>query len=108
MSNVDFGDPVYVDELPPGGKSGRKSVSPALATWLAKIEPGKTAELPSTDPDVPGHPVSRVTQIRKVAGDAFAIETRTLEPGKRYRIFATIATPKANGDKAKAPAPAKA
>ena len=102
MSNLDYGDPVYVEELPPtSGKGGRQSNAPAMEAWLAKISPGKTAELPSKDEDG-AHPVSRVTQMRKVAGTAFKIETRPVVGGKRYRIFATVnATPEA----AKAEAP---
>lgn len=104
--SLDFGDPVYVDELPPASaKGGRTSNAPALEAWLAKLEAGKTAELPSKDADG-AHPVSRVTQMRKIAGTAFKVETRPVTPGKRYRIFATVAVtpPAANGktaDKAK-------
>lgn len=98
---IDFGEPVYVDELPPAStKGGRTSNGPALQAWLGKIAPGKTAELPSKDEDS-AHPVSRVTQLRKLAGEAFKVETRPIVPGKRYRIFATIATPPATNGKAK-------
>jgi len=87
---TDYGDPVYVDELPPASsKGGRTSNVPALEAWLGKIDAGRTAELPSKDEDG-GHPVSRVTQVRKVAGTAWKIETRPVVPGKRYRIFATL------------------
>lgn len=92
---IEFGDPVYVDELPPAStRGGRASVTPAYEAWLAKIEPGKTAMLPSKDPDG-GHSVSRVTQLRKVAGTAFKVETRPIEPGKRYQIYVTIAADEA-------------
>ena len=98
----DFGDPVYVDKLPEGtAKAGRKSMAPAITAWLAKIEPGKTAQLPSKDEDG-AHPVSRVSQMRKVAGTAFKIETRAVIPGKRYEIYATV-----NGTANAAAAPAK-
>jgi len=88
--STDFGDPVYVDAVPEAtGKGGRKSITPAMEAWLAKIEPGKTAQLPSKDDDG-GHPVSRVSQLRKAAGTAFKIETRPIVPGKRYAIYATV------------------
>lgn len=102
--SIDYGEPVYVDELPPSsGKGGRPAATPALEAWLGKIVPGKTAELPSKDEDG-AHPVSRVTQVRKVAGTAWKIETRPIVPGKRYRIFATLntAAPAANGPAADA------
>ena len=87
---TDFGEPVYVDALPENtGKGGRKSSAPAMEAWLGKIEPGKTAQLPSTEADG-AHPVSRVTQMRKVAGTNFKIETRSIVPGKRYAIYATV------------------
>lgn len=89
MSDLSFADPVYVDELPPVTGRGRTGAGPALAAWLAKVEPGKTAELPSTDPDG-GHPISRLNAIRKVAGESFKIDSRPVEAGKRYRIFATV------------------
>lgn len=97
---IDFGDPVYVDELPPStGKGGRASNAPALEAWLGKIAPGKTAELPSKDADA-AHPVSRVTQLRKLAGTTWKVETRPVVPGKRYRIFATFPEPPAPNGKA--------
>lgn len=90
---TDFGAPIKVDELPPQtNRGGRQSNEPALQAWLAALEPGNTYELKSNDKDG-GHPVSRVTQLRKLAGEGFKVETRALESGKRYRIFATIATP---------------
>jgi hypothetical protein len=61
--------------------------------WLAQLAPGGTFELASADEDG-GHPVNRVTQIRKVALASYPnvkVETRPIEPGKRYRIFATVA-----------------
>lgn len=89
---MDFGTPVPVSDLPPAPKKGgRSSNVPAFEAWLAQLAPGQTYELASIDEDG-GHPVGRVSQIRKVAGDAFKIETRAIEVGKRYRIFATVAT----------------
>lgn len=104
MSDVDFGTPVAVTELPPASSGGRKSVAPALEAWLKQLAPGNTYELGSKDADG-GHPLSRVSQLRKVAGDGFKVETRPIVPGKRYRIFATVAVaePAAkNGTKAPA------
>lgn len=89
---MDFGTPVPVSELPPASKrGGRASNAPAYEAWLAQLAPGATYELASTDEDG-AHPVNRVSQLRKVAGDGFKIDTRPVEPGKRYRIFATVAT----------------
>jgi len=108
--STDFGDPVYVDAVPEAtGKGGRKSITPAMEVWLGKIEPGKTAQLPSKDEDG-GHPVSRVSQLRKAAGTAFKIETRPIIPGKRYAIYATVngkvnKLASANGTDAPATAP---
>lgn len=102
MSDIDFGTPVPVTELPPASsRGGRKSVAPALETWLKQLEPGNTYELGSKDEDG-GHPLSRVTQLRKIAGEGFKVETRPLVAGKRYRIFATVATAAKNGTKATA------
>lgn len=107
MSDYDFGAPVAVDVLPPASvKGGRKSATPALEAWLKQLEPGKTYELASKEKDG-AHPLSRVTQLRKLAGDAFKVETRPVVSGKRYRIFATVATTEANGTKAAKATPAK-
>lgn len=37
-----------------------------------------------------GHPVNRVTQVRKLAGEKFKVETSPIESGKRYRVFVTL------------------
>lgn len=89
---MDFGTPVPVTEMPEAPrKGGRASNAPAMEAWLQQLQPGQTYELASLDEDG-GHSVNRVTQLRKVAGEGFKIETRPIEPGKRYRIFATVAT----------------
>jgi hypothetical protein len=36
-----------------------------------------------------GHPVNRIAQIRKAAGDKLKVETSPIESGKRYRVFVT-------------------
>lgn len=100
MSDITFADPIYVDELPPSTGRGRTGAGPALTAWLAKVEAGKTAELPSSDEDK-AHPISRVNAIRKAAGDEFKIDTRPVVPGKRYRIFATPVATDAVPDAAK-------
>lgn len=105
MSDViDYGTAVPVKELPPNvGKRGRTSNhEPALRAWLATMaEPGKTYELPSKDKDG-AHPVARVTQVRKVAGPTYKVETAAVETGKRYRIFVTPVTPGEDGEEVSA------
>lgn len=91
---MDFGTPVPVTDLPPASKrGGRVSNDEAYATWLSQLQPGSTYELASTEDDQ-AHPVNRVTQIRKVVKERFPgqfkIDTRPVEPGKRYRIYATV------------------
>lgn len=105
---IDFGEPIYVDELPPTASRGRTGAGPAMQAWLAKVEAGKTAELPSKDEDG-AHALSRVAAMKKAAGEEFAIETRPVVPGKRYRIFATRkdAEPATPNGKAGTPAPRK-
>jgi hypothetical protein len=90
MTSMDFGAPVPVteSEVPKGSSRGRKSALPALQTWIAQLTPGQSFELAS--PDGEGHPVSRVSQIRKVGGETVTIRTYPVQPGKRYRIFAHI------------------
>lgn len=118
MSDFSFGDPIPVTELPPTGRAGRQSKEPAFREWLAKLQPNQTYELPSENAPEDagefagqpvGHPLSRVQALRKVAGEGFKVDTRTLDGanGKRYRIFVTIATadgkkvPNANASAAK-------
>lgn len=89
---TDFGAPVPVAELPPkvnGG--GRTSLTPVYEKWLAQLTPDTWGELASDSEDG-AHPVNRVQALRKVAGDAYQVETRPVVPGKRYRIFAKVAS----------------
>jgi len=92
---TDFGVPIPVADMPPKStRGGRQSNAPMYEKWLAQLVPGQTFELGSVDPDG-GHPAGRVTAIRKVALAAYPnvkIETRPIEAGKRYRIFATVLT----------------
>jgi len=89
MSDVDFGAPVFIDELPPAASPGRASVKPAIVAWLNQIPAGKTAELASKDEDG-AHSFSRANQVRKIGKEmGFEILTRPVKAGKRYRVFAT-------------------
>ena len=90
MSNVDFGDPIAVTELPPAAaRGGRQSNEPALIAWLDKVPATGVYQLASTDKDG-GHPVSRVTQLRKLAEPrGVMIQTRVIETGKRYFVYGT-------------------
>ena len=100
---TDFGAPVPVTELPPmATRGGRQSNEPALTAWLEAIKTPGTFELASKDEDG-GHPVSRVTQLRKLATPmGITIDTRAIITGKRYRIYATKpAAGKPNGPVAK-------
>lgn len=77
----------------PSKRGGRQSNAPAIVEFLKGVtDPGVTVEMGSPDPDG-GHPVNRVTQIRKIVkddfGDAFKVETAPIESGKRYRVFVT-------------------
>lgn len=95
---TDFGAPVPVSELPPlATRGGRQSNEPALTSWLDAIGATGTFELASKDEDG-GHPVSRVTQLRKLAEPKqIKIDTRAIVTGKRYRVFATRIKPTPNG-----------
>jgi len=82
------------EEMPPVAKrGGRPSNGPAIETFLNSItEPG-TYEMRSADDDG-GHPVNRISQIRKTVkgySRPFTVETSPLESGKRYRVFVTLA-----------------
>ena len=77
------------DKPAPGKRGGRASNVPAIEQFLQSItEPG-TYEMRSPDEDG-GHPVNRIAQIRKAAGEAFKVETSPIESGKRYRVFVTL------------------
>lgn len=96
MTALDFGAPVPVPEnqLPPSNRGGRQSTRPAFEAWLAQLKPGAWFELASNEPDG-AHPAGRVQQIKNIvkeSGGGFEIATRPVEAGKRYRIFAKVAT----------------
>jgi hypothetical protein len=78
--------------MPPPGKrgGGRQSNVPAIEAFLASVtEPGVTYQMGSPDADG-GHPVNRITQLRKLAGEKFKVETSPIESGKRYFVFVTL------------------
>ena len=88
-ATVTFNKPVKVDALPPApSRGGKASLKPAMLAWLQSLPNDGTYELVSSDSDK-GHPTNRVAQMRELAGAEYTIDTRTLETGKRYRIFAT-------------------
>ena len=76
----------------PGKRGGRASNAPAIETFLASCDtPGVTYQMGSPDADG-GHPVNRVTQVRKLAGERYKVETSPIESGKRYLVFVTLAS----------------
>jgi hypothetical protein len=77
------------DKPAPGKRGGRASNVPAIEQFLASITTPGTYEMRSPDEDG-GHPVNRIAQIRKAAGEAFKVETSPIESGKRYRVFVTL------------------
>ena len=84
--------PIADADLPVAAKKGgRQSNEPAIREFLTSVQPGNWYEMLSADDDK-GHPVNRVTQIRKIAGDQFDVKTSVLETGKRYRVFVRIAS----------------
>lgn len=84
--------PVSDSDIPaPGKRGGRASNLPAIRDFLSGITtPGQKYEMRSADEDG-GHPVNRVTQIRKEAGEAYKVLTSPIESGKRYRVFIELA-----------------
>lgn len=72
-------------------RGGRQSNLPAIKEFLASVKPGSWYRMESPDADG-GHPVNRVTQVRKEAGDGFEIKTDAIESGKRYRVYVRIAS----------------
>lgn len=101
MSMTDFGDPVAVTELPPpSARGGKPSSLPGLLAWLNKVNAGNpgTYVLASKDADE-AHPVQRGTQLRGLVADpannlnGITIETRAVQSGKRYKIYATKPAP---------------
>ncbi|MET0466484.1 MAG: hypothetical protein ABW007_25220 [Chitinophagaceae bacterium] len=84
--------PVSDADMPVAAKKGgRQSNEPAIREFLSNVEPGNWYEMISGDDDK-GHPVNRVTQIRKIAADQFDVKTAVLETGKRYRVFVRVAS----------------
>ena len=91
---------VKVTELPPApARGGKASLKPAMQAFLSGLPDFGTYEMASSDADK-GHPTNRVAQLREVAGDDYTIDTRTLESGKRYRIFATRLTDEQKAERA--------
>lgn len=96
MSDLDFGAPVPVDELPAAStRGGRQSNAPAYDAWLKQLNKPGTYELASDAPDG-AHSTSRVQALRKLVKEGsyngVEILTRPVEIGKRYRIFAKVTT----------------
>jgi hypothetical protein len=84
--------PIDRETMPAPGKrgGGRQSNLPAIEEFLRSVtEPGVTYQMGSPDADG-GHPVNRITQLRKLAGEKYKIETSPIESGKRYFVFATL------------------
>jgi hypothetical protein len=80
------------DKPAPGKRGGRASNVPAIEQFLSQITVPGTYEMRSPDEDG-GHPVNRIAQIRKAAGEGFKVETSPIESGKRYRVFVTLLPP---------------
>jgi hypothetical protein len=83
--------PVAIEReaMPPAGKrGGRSSNVPAIENFLASLTTPGTYEMRSPDEDG-AHPVNRISQIRKIAGERFKVETSPVDSGKRYRVFVT-------------------
>lgn len=96
---VAFQAPKLVTDLPARPpRGGKTSLAPALTAWLDSLpQDGKTYELVSNESE-PGHASNRIQQLRKLAEEKYpdgsvAIETRTVVPNKRYRVFGTKAVP---------------
>jgi hypothetical protein len=85
--------PIKREDMPkPSRRGGRASNVPAIEAFLTTVsEPGVTYEMGSSDEDG-AHPVNRVAQVKKIAGEKFKVETAPIESGKRYRIFVTLAS----------------
>ena len=84
--------PIDRTTMPAPGKrgGGRQSNVPAIEAFLQSVtEPGVTYQMGSPDEDG-GHPVNRITQLRKLAGEKFKVETSPIESGKRYYVFVTL------------------
>lgn len=73
----------------PPKRGGRTSNVPAIETFLDGITTPGTYEMKSGDEDG-GHPVNRISQIRKLAEGRFKVETFPIQSGKRYQVFVTL------------------
>lgn len=85
--------PVAENEMPTTARrGGRQSNLPAIKGFLDSIEPGSWYQMVSADDDK-GHPVNRVTQIRKLIKETggFDIRTDAIESGKRYQVYVRVA-----------------
>lgn len=85
--------PVSDADMPAAAKrGGRQSNEPAIREFLTTVAPGGWNQMLSTDDDK-GHPVNRVTQIRKIIGETggFDMKTSAIESGKRYHVYVKIA-----------------
>jgi hypothetical protein len=99
----DWGDPIVVELAPSVSKAGRPNQDHKVIEWFDKLNaPTKEGEkisyeLKSREADE-AHPVSRVTKLKKLAANydrvPIKIETRPVEAGKRYKIYATVGGPK--------------
>ena len=85
--------PVADNDLPATArKGGRQSNLPAIRSFLESIEPGSWYQMISADDDK-GHPVNRVTQIRKLIKEEGGFDMRTdpIASGKRYQVYVRVA-----------------
>lgn len=96
-TGVTFKAPAKVASLPPRpARGGKTSLAPQLTAWLDQLPAdGEAYELLSDEKE-PGHASNRVQQLKALATERFpetgdvkvSVETRTLVPNKRYRVFA--------------------
>ena len=104
---VAFQPPKLVTDLPARPpRGGKTSLAPALTAWLDQLPAdGKAYELVSNETE-PGHASNRIQQLRKLADERFpegnvSIETRTVVPNKRYRVFGIKTNPNGEADTSK-------
>jgi hypothetical protein len=121
IDDDDWGEPEVVELAPVVSKAGRPNQDHKVIEWFDKLKPPTgdkktiTYVFKSKDEDE-AHPVSKVTKLKKLASNyerlPIKIETRPVEAGKRYKIYATLGAEKEvkqtrNGKKAAAEAPAE-
>lgn len=85
--------PIADADMPAAAKrGGRQSNEPAIRAFLNTVQPGAWYQMLSEDDDK-GHPVNRVTQVRKIITDTggFDLKTSAIESGKRYHVFVRVA-----------------